>query len=214
MQEPIASRLRSSRVRVHNVVVKAVLSRPVIGDAILSAYPSECRKGTKNWRSVIFKKRGDLGTVSIFDSGIMLVTGCDSVEKSQKTVDYYVKKIKRVGFPGLRLASFRVVNISTTFAWDGAFDADKYKREVDPTFRYSPTGFPCGRTVGTRTGALITLSRRKGQTVGGNVNLAHLRLDVYDVLRKMKSCLVPLGTEAEEGVNERFRAHFLRRAST
>jgi len=188
-------------IDVSNVVTQTRFNMPVSGNMIMQKYPF-CRRNSKNWRAVLLKSEDPDGAASIYDMGMMMITGCTSVRTSRYAADRYVDLIRSAGYPDLRITDFQVINLTTTFAFEAAFDADKYRREVDPLLHYLPDGFVGARKLTERTRALLTLFTRNGTALGTR-DMPNLCKDVHDELHKMKSCMVPFGSQAERDLEAR-----------
>lgn len=188
-------------IDVSNVVTQTRFNVPVCGDRIIRAYPF-CRRNSKNWRAVLLKSEDPDGAASIYDMGMMMITGCNSVRTSRYAADLYADLIRAAGFPELRIVEFRVINLTTTFAFPAAFDADRYHREACPELRYLPDGFVGARKEMERTGALLTLFTRNGTALGTR-DMPNLCLDVRDELQRMRPFMYPFGSEDEKRLEER-----------
>lgn len=213
--EPIAKRLRSrtkiadvgrvmNSVETVNVVAKVTLSECVSVDKLLKSCP-DAETGEKNWRSANFKSEANpKGRAAVYECGIMMLTGSRTDAESAATAEYFMRVLREV-YPDIRIKDYRIVNRTYRFEWDGTFDAPKYKRTVDPSFRYIPYVFVGGTTKGRRTGIHISLFRNKGSALGSACDVADVVADIEEVYRSMRSCIVPAGSEAEKAVNRRFR---------
>lgn len=199
-------------VDVSNVVTQTRFSVSFSGDDIIQKYPF-CRRNNKNWRAVLLKSENPDGAACIYDMGMMMITGCNSVRTSRYAADRYMDLIRKVGYADVKIVDFRVINLTTTFGFEGSFDVDKYKREVDPTIRYMPDGFVGARSETERTRALLTRFTKNG-TALGTKDLDNLMFDLRDEFEKMKSCIVPFGTEAEVELETRISKRRKREAPT
>lgn len=199
-------------VDVSNVVTQTRFSTSISGDQIMQTYPF-CRRNNKNWRAVLLKTEDPDGAACIYDMGMMMITGCNSVRTSRYASDMYTDLIRRAGYTDVKIVDFRIINLTTMFGFDGVFDVDKYKREVDPTIRYMPDGFVGARSETERTGALLTRFARKG-TALGTKDIDNLMFDLRDELDKMKSCLVPAGSEEETELEARIAKRRKREVQT
>lgn len=188
-------------IDVSNVVTQTRFNMPISGDRIMQAYPF-CRRNSKNWRAVLLKSEDPDGAASIYDMGMMMITGCNSVRTSRYAADRYADLIRLAGFSSLKIIDFKVINLTTTFAFEAAFDAARYKRERCPELRYLPDGFVGARKEGERTGALLTLFTRNGTALGTR-DMPNLCLDVRDELANMRECMYAFGSQDEQELEER-----------
>lgn len=188
-------------VDVSNVVTQTRFNMPVCGNMVIRAYPF-CRRNSKNWRAVLLKTEHPSGAASIYDMGMMMITGCNSVRGSRYAADRYTDLLRLAGFHNLRIVDFRVINLTTTFPFEAAFDADTYRARVCRELRYLPDGFVGARKESERTGALFTLFTKNGTALGTS-DLRALCYDVRDELDKIKSCVVPFGSEEEKQLEAR-----------
>lgn len=145
------------------------------------------------------------GTSWIYDMGMMIITGNDSPRASRYVADRYVDLLRRLpGNHDLTITSFRVINLTTTFALRGALDVDAYRARACPELRYLPDGFVGARKELPRTGALLTLFMHNGTALGKN-DLPSMCMDVRDELVKLDPYLVETGTNEERDLNERVK---------
>ncbi len=182
-------------VDVSNVVTQTRFNTVISGDNIMLTYPF-CRRNSKNWRAVLMKTENPDAAASIYDIGMMMITGCNSARTSRYAADRFADLIRAAGYPDLKIVDFKVINLTTTFAFEAAFDAAEYKREVDSTITYLPDGFVGARMHGERTNALLTMFTHNGTALGTR-DMPNLCLDVRDQLKRMRSCMVPLGSMEE-----------------
>jgi TATA-box binding protein (TBP) (component of TFIID and TFIIIB) len=188
-------------IDVSNVVTQTRFNMKVRGNVIMQKYPF-CRRNSKNWRAILLKTEDPDGAASIYDIGMMMITGCTSVRTSRYAADRYVDLLRSAGYPDLKIVDFQVINLTTTFAFEAAFDADKYRDEVYPMLHYLPDGFVGARKRTQRTGALLTMFTRNGTALGTR-DMPNLCRDVFDELELMRSCMVPFGSEEEKELEAR-----------
>lgn len=189
-------------VAVVNVVTQVHFNTPFDGDDIMKKY-TFCRRNSKNRSAVIIQTQNPDGSAGVYGAkGMMMITGSSSARKSRYTADVYVDLIRRDCVHDLRMKDFRVINITTTFSFEGSFDADTYKKEVCPELRYTPGGFSAARKDMKRTGALLSLFPQNATTLGAR-NIHDICSDIYDELDMMRPYMVPFGSEAEKALKTR-----------
>lgn len=185
-------------IYVSNVVTQSQFNMPVCGADIMQKYPF-CRRNSKNWRAVLILSDNPRGAASVYDVGMMMITGCTSARASRYAADRYVDFLRNAGYKDLEIVDFKIINITTTFAFSATFDAEKYKSQVYPQLIYLPDSFVGARKKCDRTGALLTLFMNKG-TALGSADLRNLCYDVRDEIDKMKPCMAPFGSEEEANI--------------
>lgn len=189
-------------VAVVNVVTQVHFNKPFDGDDIMKKYMF-CRRNSKNRSAVIIQTQNPDGSAGVYGAkGMMMITGSSSARKSRYTADVYVDLIRRDCVPNLHMKDFRVINITTTFSFEGLLDVDTYKIEACPELRYTPGGFSAARKELKRTGALLSLFPQKATTLGAR-NIHDICLDIYDELDMMRPYMIPFGSEAEKELTTR-----------
>jgi TATA-box binding protein (TBP) (component of TFIID and TFIIIB) len=214
--EPIAKRLRSSTkrsdmnnvmrgVQLVNVVAKVTCNQPVSTELLLKHVPGAEPQG-RQWGGVRLRLTDPKSTVVVFGNGTVMITGSRSDEDSLATAERVVRIMRAAHHPFIKMRTYEIVNRAFKFEWDGALDMDDFIREVQSVgVRYVPSLFPGGHATLKRSGAAVTLFRRKAMVMGGNGNMDLLMKDLYDLYESMRPHLVPIGSDAEKALNERFR---------
>lgn len=185
-------------ISVSNVVSKTTFNMSVCGTQIVEKYPF-CRRNSKNWRAVLIRSINPPGAASVYDDGMMMITGCTSKRASRWAADRYVDYLRAAGYPKLDIVKFAVVNNTTTFGMSNTLDVERYRRDACPELVYIPDSFVGARKKGRRTGALITLFTNYG-TALGSPDLHNLCLDVEEELLKLRPFLVERNSPEEAAV--------------
>jgi TATA-box binding protein (TBP) (component of TFIID and TFIIIB) len=184
-------------VFVSNIVTQIRFNRRVCGNDVVKRYPF-CRRNSKNWRAVLIRSMRN-GAACVYDNGMMMITGCNSVLASRHAADLFIHFLKDAGYPDLRADEFKIINITVTFEFHGALDVEKYEREIDPSIVYIPDSYVGARKTLPRSGpkAKATIFINKGYALG-SPDLRALTHDVVRMLSSMRPCIVPFASEEEE----------------
>lgn len=191
-------------IDVCNVVTQTILDITVIGADLIRALPCFSCSG-KNFKAIQICSENPHGTASIYERGMIMVTGCDSARASRYTAHLYLDLIRKHGYPNARVVDFKIVNITTAFALSGALDIRKYQIEVCPTVRYLPDVFAAARKRTRRTNCLLSMFI-ENCTLLGSPDLRNMVNDAADELDLMQDCLAPFGSIEERDIKARYDA--------
>lgn len=134
--------LNSQSITINNIVAKLDIGIE-LDLQYLSSELSNSSFEPQRYPSLIFRPDG-LSTVLITGTGIILFTGCDSIDSLQKTYDQVCKELNVIGIDDVKdLESIQIVNVVCTFDLNTNIDLNRLCLNLGfESVEYEPEQFP------------------------------------------------------------------------